>query len=157
MSLRFWKNEHGDETLDRAVSLWRSALGSSHDHLSAPVRQRILQQAFDAREEAPTPIGVRSAAWRVLGGAVPVAVAVLLVLVFAERTGERNGAGHVRVTAAKTGAEVVFSIRNGHRAHAVYKSSFPNSFEGSARLPVRNGSFRDSMDDGSGLVFYRID
>ncbi len=157
MSLRYWKNEHGDEPLDRAVSQWRSTLQAENDRVSDPVRQKILHDALDARDAAPTPIGVRLAAWRVLGGAVPVAMAVLLVLVFADRTGERNGDGHVRVAASKAGAEVVFSITNGDRGHAVYKSNAPNSFDRSARLPVRNGSFRDSMDDGSGLVFYRID
>jgi len=64
MSLRFWKNQGGDEGLDHAVSRWRSALEAGDDRLSDPVRLRILQEALDAREAAPIPVGLRSAAWR---------------------------------------------------------------------------------------------
>jgi len=157
MKFSFWKNGAGEKELEIAVSRWRDALEAQADALSDGVRRNILREAMASGDSAPVPVGVRSAAWRLLGAALPMAAAVLLVLVFADRVGDRQGSGQIRVIAEKAGAEVVFSIKNGHRAHSVLKSSTPSSFEASSRIPVRNGSFRDSMDDGSGLVFYRID
>ncbi len=152
---RFWKRERSDgENLDRAVTEWRST-PRVEERLSDAARTRIIEETIQAQETEPIPVRLRSAAWRVLAGALPVAAAVLLVLVFADRAGDRGTPVHVRAT--KTGNEVIFSIANGKRSHSVYKSSLPNSFDFSTRLAIQDGSFRDSADDASGVVFYRIE
>jgi len=78
-------------------------------------------------------------------------------VLFADRLGEPTNHGPLTVRAAKNGDEVVFTIANGGRAHRVFKSSVPTNFDPSTAVTVRDGSFRDSADDGSDLVFYRID
>jgi hypothetical protein len=91
-----------------------------------------------------------------LVGALPVILAGFVVLFFADRANDPNGVP-TRVRAHKTGDEVVFTIANGQASHVIYKSNVPNKFDASSGVRVRNGTYRDSADDGSGLVFYRID
>lgn len=156
--MRHWfggSREHGtDPVLDRAIAQMKSSI--SPERLSDDVRHRILREAAAALEVQPVPTRLRAAAWRVLAGALPVAAVGLLALVLAGRSGGK-GEPALRIRATKAGDEVIFSIANGKNTHRVYKLNSANGFGDSSRIPVHAGSFRDSVDDGSGLVFYRID
>jgi hypothetical protein len=93
---------------------------------------------------------------RLVATIVPIAAAVTLVALFPERTGDANR-GNPKVRIGRAGDEVVFTIANGSRGHAVYKSSDSRDFRGAERIAVRNGTFRDRVSDDADLVFYRID
>lgn len=142
-----------EETLDRAIAVWKAAPVA--ERLSDEVRRSILRETLENLEAQPVPTRLRSAAWRILAGALPVAAIGLLAVVLVDRGVEPTHA--LRVRATKAGGEVIFSIANGRNDHSVYKSSVPNKFGASAQLQVRGGSFRDTVDDDSGLVFYRIE
>jgi hypothetical protein len=142
--------------VDRAIREWRGAR-EDDPRLQAATRTRIVEAAYEARTEASgyRPLLSRIP-MRILAGAVPALAATVVILLFAERTGDPS-VRPVSVRATKSGDEIVFTIANGRRAHKVYKSSVPNNFDPQSGVVVRDGAFRDAMDDGSGLVFYRID
>ncbi len=148
------KRSESKALLERAVVEWRSA--ATAETLSDDARQTVLQAAFDRRDPIPQHRPLFSPLpRRILTGAVPLVLAAVTVMLFPERFGDPDSS--VRLQATKSRDEVVFTIANGQRAHSVYKSSVPSSFDSSSRVPVRDGSFRDAVDDGSGLVFYRIE
>lgn len=153
------RRKQGKGIVDQALAAWRES-GESAEHFSPAARDRILQAAFEGR---PAPLATRlpfrGAPRRFAGGllSLAAAAALLLAVVLVDRGGAPGGSGAVRVLASKTDGEVVFTIANGKRAHTVYKSNDPSEFGSSSRIPVRDGAFRDVVDDGSGLVFYRID
>ena len=64
----------------------------------------------------------------------------------------------VSVSALKVGDRVVFTIGNGGRSHRVVRTSSPASISGPGEtMAVEDGTFSDCLQDGSDLVFYRID
>jgi hypothetical protein len=130
--------------------------------LSAAARGRILAEstrelpgkAFWPPLFAPTS--------RVLAaGALPLALAVgLMALV------DRGGVqapptilGHKSPTVevAKVGDRVEFKVSNGGRPHWVSRSTSPDEFDPDLRVRMREGAFADNLEDGTTLVFYRIE
>jgi hypothetical protein len=150
---RHERKNDADRALEHAIACWKESVPP--ERLSEGARGRILRQAVETQEMQPVPTRLRSAAWRILASALPVAVIGLFAIVLADRTGESDHA--LRIRATKAGGEVIFSIANGRSTHSVYKSNDPNGFGTAARLTVHGGSFRDAVDDESGLVFYRIE
>ena len=145
-----------EEVLDQAIAEWRQ-VSLPEETFSAEARSRILQAAFAASlDVAGSPSGFRPVLRRVVLGVIPV-LAVAVVLLFSDRAGDPSKQAPVRVGAMKNGSEVVFTIANGHRSHSVYKSSVPNKFDHASALQIRDGAFRDAVEDGLGLVFYRIE
>ena len=148
---------NSDDVLERALSQWKSARGPVSG-LSPATRGEILRTALESRPEKASYrplLGIIPR--RILSGAIPaLALGAVLVLV-----GERMGGGsHARplsIRAAKNGDDVVFTIANGGRPHRVLKSTVPTRFDPTTAVTVRDGAYRDATDDGSGLVFYRID
>jgi hypothetical protein len=67
------------------------------------------------------------------------------------------GQGAANVQVAKIGGSVVFTIENGDREHRISRSLRPDSFDSAGTVKVMEGTFRDDLDSGSDLVFYRID
>lgn len=158
MDLMNSKNNRSDsDLLQRAIAESRESLESEAD-LSPAARAKILRAAYESRSEAAAYRPLLGLIPRkLLAGAFPVLAAAVVVLFLADRGGDPANARHLTVRAAKTGDEVVFTIANGHSSHVVYKSSQPNRFDPATGVSVRDGAFRDTTDDGSGLVFYRID
>jgi hypothetical protein len=62
-----------------------------------------------------------------------------------------------RLEAVRQGDEVIFVIANGGRSHLVRKSSSASNLKDSESFVVTDGAFRDRLDSGGDLVFYRID
>ena len=155
MNPRFEKTQKSnpEEALDSVIAVWKAA--PRPERLSDETRRSILRETLENLDGQPVATGLRSAAWRILAGALPVAAIGLLAVMLVDRGVEPTHP--LRVRATKAGGEVIFSIANGNRDHSVYKSSVPNRFGASAQLQVRGGSFRDTVDDDSGLVFYRIE
>jgi hypothetical protein len=97
-----------------------------------------------------------------LAGGVPVVLLTVLVGALgiprkSDDVGPRAGLV-ARVDAHKDGADVVFVIANGHRAHQVYKSHDPSDFGPDAQFVETRGSFRDRLSNGGAdVVFYRIE
>jgi hypothetical protein len=62
-----------------------------------------------------------------------------------------------RLEAVRQGDEVIFKIANGDRSHTVRKSNSASDLQDSESVVVTDGAFRDRLDSGGDLVFYRID
>jgi hypothetical protein len=154
------KEPAGD--LDRAIALWRAS-SDDRPSVSDLGRRRILKsisnlQAQGRVPEASTPLFPPTRSW-VLATALPVVamtVVLGLLLVQSEWVRTELPARTTRIEVLKQGGEVVFVITNGQQAHRISKSSNP---EGNAEGEVftAQGEFRDRLDAGADLVFYRID
>jgi len=154
------KDRAGD--LDRAIAAWHAS-SEERPSISDLGRRRILKSVSNLRAqgrvpEASTPL-FPPARNLVLGTALPVVamtVVLGLLLIQSGWIGTELPAQTTRVEVLKQGGEVVFVIINGKRAHRVSKSSSP---EGNAEEEVftAQGEFRDRLDAGADLVFYRID
>jgi len=91
-----------------------------------------------------------------LTAALPAAAAALLVA-FGARGPEPAGDQVARVAAIKDGKHVRFVVAEGTGAQRVYRSTAPGGGEGSRLLDVREGAFRDRLDDQATIVFYRVE
>lgn len=143
------RHREGDRDLDQAAAWLRAA---SPESLSEAARRRILREAFHA---APTALPRIAWGRRLFAGGLPIALICLLAFVLADRTG--GGDAPLRILAAKAGDEVVFSMPGGKSHYTVYKCNIASNLGESNRIPVKANSFRDTVDDESGLVFYRIE
>jgi len=154
-------NTGQDRDLDEAIAIWRAA-EPARERLSGATRTRILA---NARERTPGRSRVLAplflpAGRLALGAALPI-VALTLLLGTLMRPGvEFNGfpdpAHAPRVEATKASGEVLFVIANGNSRHRVTRSSVPNG-AAESMFTTAEGSFRVKIDDGSDVVFYRID
>lgn len=155
------RKEPADD-LDRAITAWRAA-PEERPAISDLGRRRILNSVSNLRAGvwAPVPSTPLFQPTRnlMLGTALPVAaMTVILGLLLIQSGWIRTElpAQTTRVEVLKRGGEVVFVITNGERTHRISKSSHP---EGNAEREVftAQGEFRDRLDAGPDLVFYRID
>jgi hypothetical protein len=67
-----------------------------------------------------------------------------------------TGRGHTTLRAEKQDGDVVFVIANSGHSHEVSRSTAPHGGS-SDRFLATTGVFRDSLDSGPDLVYYRID
>lgn len=147
--------------LDEALAELRRA-PTPTGRLSDETRATILQAGLETAGPAERPLRTLFVPLRklVLAGALPV-VALTLALGWMARPAVEttplaaHGTPPVHVT--KSGDEVIFLIANGHRPHAVYKSEAANRFDAPPAFWTEDGAFRDRLDAGPDLVFYRID
>jgi hypothetical protein len=149
--------------LDRAVEAWRAGR-SADEGLSEAARARILREARTAstverRVLRPLFLPLPRLA---LGGALPVlalslALVALVALQGDLRTVGPAGRGHTRVEATKSGDNVVFVIRNGSRAHTVFRSAEPGAFGSEPIATTASGRFHDRLAGDDSIVYYRID
>jgi hypothetical protein len=145
-----------ESNLKAALAAWRDA-GPEEEKLSVSSRSELFRRVQSAGS-APFVTAtlfppVRR--WALAAGIPLVLVAGLAWL--GGGVGDPAPPG-VRIEAAKQGEEVVFTIADGRRVHQVRKSENPSEFDSAAAVRVRNGgSYRDGVDKGADLVFYRID
>ena len=143
--------------LDRAVAAWRT--DERPEQLSPGARARILASA--TRNEGPAPVfrplmTLFFPTWRwAWAGVAPVVLLTVALGFLAIPQRVRSAA--VRVEARKVSGEVEFLIANGGTPHRVSKRSTPSRTGSETAVATRNGSFRDSLDSGETIVFYRID
>ena len=145
--------------LDRAIRDWRGQ--GSEEQLAAPTRARILEAVTERAAHGgstapliPLFLPVRRLA---LAAGLP-ALVLALALGYGARIAENPGEfGEPRLIATKQAGEVVFIIANGGRPHRVYRSTDPARLGTEAAFTATDGSFRDRLDSGPDLVFYRID
>jgi hypothetical protein len=148
--------------LDRAITAWRTS-SEELPSISEFGRRRILNTVSNLRAqgrvpEASTPL-FQPTRSLVLGTALPVvAMTVVLGLLLAQSgwIGTELPAQTTRIEALKQGGEVVFVITNGDQAHRISKSSRPDG-NAEGEVFTAQGEFRDRLDAGADLVFYRID
>jgi hypothetical protein len=143
--------------LDEAIRASRIRAGAS-ETLSGECRSAIFAEVTGP---GPAPRRLRGlfTPWRrvALGGAIPLALAAVLVGWTALEWNGGISPSIPSVDTAKVGDHVVFTIANGDREHVIVKSDRPDRFDRSAAAKVTDGSFSDRLDSGSDLVFYRID
>ncbi|MCP3982458.1 MAG: hypothetical protein GY716_24410 [bacterium] len=150
------RTETAGNELDRSVNDWRANL--PEEQLSPSTRQRILAQAMQAQPvSAPVFLPGRRL---VLAAAVPVFVTALLALALIT-TGDApvspESSESATLTVTKSGDDVVFRIANGERAHRVYRSSEPMDLGDQPAFKTVRDGFRDRLDTGGSVVYYRID
>jgi len=143
--------------LDSALQEWRQSRPATAS-LSQPARARILRHRPTRIERAvPLFFPARRLA---LATALPLLVLSLMAGYLLMPGGAletaTNGNGAV-LHAVRQGDEVVFVIANGGGSHLVRKSNDPSMLADSESFVVSDGAFRDSLDSGTNLVFYRID
>jgi hypothetical protein len=144
------------DPLFQALTTWKNET-QPNETLTREARGRILSGAFESLSESHAPAPLFSPVpRRIVAGTLPAVLALVVVAVFADRVGDPvRPASKLRV--GKAGDEVVFTIANGGTPHRVYKSSLPNNFHGAELIVVEDGAFRDRVQNGSDLTFYRID
>lgn len=146
--------------LDQALADWRAA-EKRPEALSGPARERILEAAGQegtrrVRFELPSPLFLPARSFA-LAALLPLLVLSLAVGSFLLPTGSGTDGAAPRLLASRQGDEVVFVIANGDRPHQVLKAADPRGLEGAEPVEVEAGTFRDRLDSGTDLVFYRID
>jgi hypothetical protein len=150
------RKERPTPDLDSALQEWRQARPATAS-LSQPTRSRILRQR-PAHIEPAVPLFF-PARRLALATAIPLLVLSLMAGYLLMPGGAletaANGDGPV-LQAVRQGDEVVFVIANGGGSHLVRKSNDPSILADSETFVVSDGAFRDSIDSGSNLVFYRI-
>lgn len=150
--------EHQDD-LEQALAAVRREARAGAPRLSGAARSRILTEV--ARQAATRPLwpglfAPPSRLW--LASGLPVLLAAALFAVVHRPVVEApplpSGAP-ASVLAAKVGDRVEFTIANGHRSHRVYRSTAPDGFREGVK--VTDGSYAERLDDGSSIVYFRID
>jgi len=148
--------DRGEAVVSRAIAEWQGSRGSD-EALSGHTRTRIVDGALDPAHDPAAPASLFVPARRLaLAGVLPVMLGAVLVLLLGH-AGTYVTSRSPRLTVEKRDGQVVFNIANGQKSHYVCKSSLPNSFDCGQGVKVQNGAYSDSVHDGSGIVFYRID
>ena len=145
------------DRLSAALRDWRAAERSG-ERLSTTSRARIVESARTrAGANRPRPLVSLFLPLRgwALAGALPVAL-LTLALGYGLGPGPATGPDPApTLRATRVGDEVVFEIANGGEPHRVYRTT--GAGDPGEAVTVSNGRFRDRLDAGGDLVFYRID
>jgi len=151
--------EKGTE-LGGLIENWRQMPGRD-ETLSEDCRVRILaamtEEGF-GRSPGHPPLfrTTRMLAWAMALPALLLAAVMTWNLLPVSPSQEAGEAP--QVSAIKRGNEVIFVIANGQRNHTVYRSETAAGLAGSQKpFALTDGTFRDRLDNGADLVFYRID
>lgn len=162
MSKMFRFGKQPTEALDRALTDWRNA-EKSPERLSGPARERILDAATrgggrQVRFSLPSPLFLPARRFA-LAAVLPLLVLSLSVAYLVLPGGTVPGADDTapRLLTSRLGDQVIFVIANGDRPHRVLKTDDPRVPGSGEPLDVEQGVFRDRLDSGADLVFYRID
>lgn len=149
-----------EAALDEMVEAWREGSGQA-ESLSERCRREILAAMTDGealRSERPLFPRSNGLAW------VFALPALLLALAIAWQLAPREGGAPLsepvpRISAIRSGDDVIFVIANGKREHTVYRSESKVGLERAAEeaFAVTDGTFRDRLESQADLVFYRID
>ncbi|ANM28916.1 hypothetical protein ABI59_03785 [Acidobacteria bacterium Mor1] len=144
--------------LDQAI---RAARAPREERLSGDARASIVAAAAQGRLETRPAQPLFRPFWQVLGAAVaPVALGVALLVSLGptgSMLGNQPGPGSdaIQVHALKVGDRVVFTIDNGAEEHTVNRSEDPTRFDPASAVKVTD-SYAEKLENGSNLVFYRI-
>jgi len=148
--------DRGGAVLNRAIAEWQGS-GSSDEALSGHARSRIVDETLDPARDPAAPASLFVPARRLaLAGVLPVMLGAALVLLLGH-AGTYVTSKAPRLQVEKRGGQVVFNIANGQKSHYICKSNVPNKFDCGRGVQVRNGAYADTVNDGSDIVFYRID
>lgn len=129
------------------------------ERLSTVGRERIINDALRSeRPQSALPALFAPARRLWLAGVLPLALAMLFV------TGlERGGAVapdspiEPVLRVSKMGDRIQFDLQNGEKTHTMVRSTDPRRIDAPQGLEMKNGSYAERLQDGSALVFYRID
>ena len=144
-----------NDILDDALAAWR---GTSPDEtLSGAARTALfsdVREMGQRDDKAFVPGLTRAWRWAFLGS-VPV-VAIAAVLMVAGEHGRPIGTAP-RLSSAKVGGQLVFTLANGKTEHLIYRSTDPQLFDRSAAVKMAKNRYAEDATGGPNLVFYRID
>lgn len=149
--------------LERALEEWRLQRPTG-PKLSQPARARIFRDAMRSRGsrkqiEAAVPLFF-PARRLALATALPLVLISMMTAYLFLPSGPIDSAadgGAPILRAVRQGDEVIFTIANGGGEHLVRKSNSPKELANAEAIVVSDGAFRERLDSGADLVFYRID
>ena len=148
-------------TLDAEIRDWVDAERMAPDaRLSAQTRSRILGQArrSPVRRARLTALFAPTGRLALAAGLPALVLSISLgMLLIPGAPRKASSDPGITIEATKQGDEVVFLIANGNRTHRVYRSSSPTGQSSGSAYATARGSFRDRLDSGGELLFYRID
>jgi len=152
------------QVLDEALRSWRESQAAlPAERLSAGARANIRvlsrQRTAEASERPLTSLFVP------LGRLVAAAgvPALLLALSFGwfigggDADSGRSETPTAAIETSKVNGQAVFEIANGGRVHRVYKANSAKDLAHAELFATTRGSFADSLEGESGVVYYRID
>lgn len=152
--------------LATCLDSWRRRGTAQPESLSATARANVLRAARVARADAPAEGTWSVPRWVFAAAAPTLTVAALaglwtLSLPEGEVAGD-PGASHVveishKISVSKVGDEIVFDIANGTQVHEILKSTTPRHFDERTRTETGDGSYKDALNNGVTLTFYKID
>jgi hypothetical protein len=145
------------DSLTAALEVWRSASPAA-EHLSAECRDRVLRESVRPAVAPPLARLFLPARQWVAGAAIPVVLAAALGTALWNGDGavSPRGASIASIAVHRHNGEVVFTIDNGGRPHRVLRSTDPRG-EDVEQLAGGGRVFRDRLDSGPDIVFYRIE
>ena len=157
------KNKRQLPELERALEQWRQQRPAGQK-LSQPARARIFREAMRPRGsrkriEAAVPLFF-PARRLALATALPLLLISVMTAYVLMPGGPIDGAANGDapiLQAVRQGDEVVFTIANGGGKHLVRKSNSAKELANGETFVVSDGVFREQLDSGADLVFYRID
>jgi len=145
-----------DDRLSALVAAARE--GVREESLSDDSRARIAAGVLGRHGSTePLPALFTPARSLVLAATLPLLLAGGLLSVMHRGLDTATPLPTTSVMAVKQGDQVVFRIANGKRSHTVYRSTSPDRFDAASGVRVDDGSYTDTVEDESSLIFYRID
>jgi len=152
------KGEHRTKvTLDDAILAYRS-FAHPDDRLPDEARAEIVRAATRPDRESPRlpQLFVPWGRWATVAAALLPAAILAGVLGWPTMEPPQPvEPGTLKVS--KKGDQVVFTIANGDREHRVQVSDRPDRFDRSGEVRLAGGEYVDQLEQGSSIVFYRID
>jgi hypothetical protein len=149
--------------LERALEEWRQQR-PAEQKLSPPARARIFREGMrpvGPGKRVETAIPLFFPARRLaLATVLPLLVISMMsaYLLLPGGPSDRGASGEAPILqAVRQGDEVVFTIANGGGKHLVRKSNSAKELSDGEAFVVSDGAFRERLDSGDDLVFYRID
>jgi hypothetical protein len=157
------RNKRQMPDLERALEEWRLQR-QAEQKLSQPARARIFREGMrpgvnKKRIEAAVPLffpASRLALATVLPLLVISIMTAYLLMPGLPIDSAANGDAPI-LQAVRQGDEVVFTIANGGGQHLIRKSNSAKELSDGETFVVSDGAFRERLDTGDDLVFYRID
>jgi hypothetical protein len=153
------RKAESETELEGLIAVWRRS-SPTQESLRPATRARILSAARDGAPQTRRSESLFLPLPRLaLAAAAPTLVLTLAVafLLLPQGGGDPVERPRAELLASKQGNDVVFVIANGGTTYQVYKSSQVNQLGTWEPYTKTEGTFRDRLDSGADLVFYKID
>ena len=156
--------QRGSQALEEALGAWReseSILPAERLSPGARANIRVLsrQAASVAPESTLTRLFVPFGRIVAAAGVPALLLALSLGWFLGCGSTELDGTetAPLAIKTSKVNGQAVFEIANGGSEHRVYRADSPQKLADAALYTTATGSFTDTLDEKSTVVYYRID